>query len=614
MGNRKMSLSRKKGRPDKTQSVSLCMIVKDEGEFLENCLASVRDYVDEIIIVDTGSTDNTVEIAKKFTDKVHFHPWEDSFGKARNHALQYATGLWIFQMDADEELMQGSGDALNHAIRDAGDADIIYVNLLCTYAKGLKISYNFYERIFRNNGKIHYEGNVHEQVIGGTKAVYSNITLWHYGYDLNEEKTRNKFTRTTNLLKREIEKEPDNPVHHHHLSASYASLGMDESALAEAVMAIELSDSQQNNHDLFAWSHFIASMACYRLGQVEKAKEYAVKSLKKYTAHLDACYILTIISADEGRWDDAIKYGQSYMETLKNIDSTHKGRLIIENTINEGSHINTLLGHAYHAKKLSSKMLEYYNSAYETKDLKWQALWDIGTYHLDKSNDLELAGYYLDRAAKEAPDEYNVWYMLAKLYNKQGLNREELECLERVARIRTDDPFILDRILKIYIDKDMCEKAMELISDHGDKLTQAVPMLCKLAVMHLEKGSMEQAVRCYMMAVEKDPNLFEAWASLGEITLTLKRFEEAEIFFNRALGLKLNDTGIMLGLCEIGARRGDVDSVVACCDILLGTLDLPRDRIISGIDDIRSILIEIDVALKKGHLSTRINNIINIIS
>ena len=99
----------------KEPTISLCMIVKNEEAFLEQCLKSIKDYVDEIIIVDTGSTDRTVEIAERFTDKIYFHAWENSFSKARNQSLAYATGDWIFIMDADEEMLTGSGELLRQA-------------------------------------------------------------------------------------------------------------------------------------------------------------------------------------------------------------------------------------------------------------------------------------------------------------------------------------------------------------------------------------------------------------------------------------------------------------------------------------------------------------------
>src|SRR4051794_40673333 len=84
------------------QKLSLCMIVKNESKHLANCLESVEGVVDEIIIVDTGSTDDTVEIAKSYGAKVYHYEWNDNFSDARNESIKYATGDWILVLDADE--------------------------------------------------------------------------------------------------------------------------------------------------------------------------------------------------------------------------------------------------------------------------------------------------------------------------------------------------------------------------------------------------------------------------------------------------------------------------------------------------------------------------------
>ncbi len=83
--------------------ISLCMIVKNEEENLGRCLKSVQDLVDEIIVVDTGSTDKTVEIAKEYGAKVHYFKWCNDFSAARNESLKYASKNWILIMDGDDE-------------------------------------------------------------------------------------------------------------------------------------------------------------------------------------------------------------------------------------------------------------------------------------------------------------------------------------------------------------------------------------------------------------------------------------------------------------------------------------------------------------------------------
>src|SRR3989304_7047785 len=98
-------------------TLSLCMIVKNEEQFLGQCLDSVQDIVDEMIIVDTGSTDSTVEIARRYGAQIFHHPWQGSFSEARNYGLQYATGDWILQMDADEELEKADIPILKKVLR-----------------------------------------------------------------------------------------------------------------------------------------------------------------------------------------------------------------------------------------------------------------------------------------------------------------------------------------------------------------------------------------------------------------------------------------------------------------------------------------------------------------
>ena len=99
-------------------SISACMMVKDEENNLPRCLSSIRDLVEEIIVVDTGSSDNTVKIAKEFGARVFHHPWEDNFSKHRNQSISYATKDWTFIIDADEEFFSPDLDHFFANLKD----------------------------------------------------------------------------------------------------------------------------------------------------------------------------------------------------------------------------------------------------------------------------------------------------------------------------------------------------------------------------------------------------------------------------------------------------------------------------------------------------------------
>src|SRR4030095_3640898 len=99
-------------------TISLCMIVRNEERFISQCLKSVRGFVDQIIVVDTGSTDTTRELARQFGAEVFDHPWSGDFSEARNYSISRATGNWILIIDADEAVAERDARLLHDLVRE----------------------------------------------------------------------------------------------------------------------------------------------------------------------------------------------------------------------------------------------------------------------------------------------------------------------------------------------------------------------------------------------------------------------------------------------------------------------------------------------------------------
>ena len=604
-------LTELKQKNSNKHTISCCMIVKNEEEFLDKCLSSVKDYVDELIIVDTGSTDSTVEIAKKYTNKIYFHPWENSFSKARNQALSYATGDWIFQIDGDEELMEGSGERLRKTVQESKNEDVINVKILCSYANGTKTSMHNFERLFRNNGVIHYEGRVHNRIVGYKNPRYSRIELWHYGYNVDEEKAQEKFERTKELLLKDIKEDPDNPLPHHYLSCSYLARGMFNEAIVEAKLAIQLADSTGNRSHNYAWSYFNVSFSLFKLGEYEKAQEYPLRALEIYPDNLDSYYMLTMIAGEKSEWGDVFKYGNNFIRIWKDHkNNPEKADLMIDNTLSEAPAIYTLMGHAHHAEKAFKKMDACYKKALDVSDEKWLTPWNIGGYHLDKSFDMDRAGHFLKLAVEEAPEEYNAWYMLAKYFNKRGLTDDEINALEKVVEIGTEENFIFNRLFSLYTQKELNDKAFELLNFIKNLDSSFYPYLLKLGNSFIEKGSLDSAFSCYMKAAEAEPERPEAWSILSEITYSLEKYEESQIFLEKALKLKGDDVTNLLKMCELKLKLGDIESNIRYCDKVLALLNLNRNRAINGFNDLKKIFIEINDSTGNDY-SLKINSIIS---
>jgi glycosyltransferase involved in cell wall biosynthesis len=185
------------------------MIVKNEESTLERCLSSVKNMVDEIIIIDTGSTDNTINIARKFTDRIFSFKWIDDFAAARNESLRYATKEYILVLDADEYL--------DHKVDLQSDlesnCDYYYVNIKNEVVLGRIFTHSTI-RIFKNKINLKYENRLHEHInIVGNEGKYTdgiaNIIIHHTGYTDERMKDKNKFNRNLKLMSLEVKDNPN---------------------------------------------------------------------------------------------------------------------------------------------------------------------------------------------------------------------------------------------------------------------------------------------------------------------------------------------------------------------------------------------------------------------
>ena len=220
--------------------VSLCMIVKNEEEYLPKCLNSIKDIVDEIIIVDTGSTDKTVEIAEKFGAKVYYFKWNDNFSEARNESLKYATKDWILILDGDDELYPENRNNLRLLLNSELDEKAIYYFETLSYF-GIKIedgniAVNINPRLFKNNRGIYYKGEVHNQLVVMQEeynVICESVKVHHYGYLDNTIISKDKRRRNIAILKKQIKNKCNN------IGFAYFNLGNEYGALDDMDKALD---------------------------------------------------------------------------------------------------------------------------------------------------------------------------------------------------------------------------------------------------------------------------------------------------------------------------------------------------------------------------------------
>jgi GT2 family glycosyltransferase/tetratricopeptide (TPR) repeat protein/2-polyprenyl-3-methyl-5-hydroxy-6-metoxy-1,4-benzoquinol methylase len=201
--------------------ISLCMIVRDEEARIADCLSSIRRHVDEMIVVDTGSTDQTREIARSLGARVIRRQWQDSFSAARNESISHATGEWILWMDADDVIDEESARAIRRCAAQASREVLGFVaQVHCPGGPGEEgETVVDHVKLFRNRPDLRFELRIHEQILpsirrAGGEIARAPLHVTHANYDRSPEGQRRKRERDQRLLALDLQEHPEHPFVH----------------------------------------------------------------------------------------------------------------------------------------------------------------------------------------------------------------------------------------------------------------------------------------------------------------------------------------------------------------------------------------------------------------
>ncbi|MFT9495194.1 tetratricopeptide repeat-containing glycosyltransferase family 2 protein, partial [Anaerosolibacter sp.] len=424
--------------------LSLCVITKNEEKNLSRCIQSVKDIVDEIIIVDTGSTDDTVKIAESYGAKVLYYPWDDSFSEAKNFAFRQAAGEWILTMDADEEVNALDKEKICSLLKN-DDIDIYLFQTLSYVGKypGVDTASNLNIRLIRNHKGYQYIGAIHEQicnfnqdVIDKSKVKIEKIIVYHYGYLDSAAKEKNKPGRNMRILEKILEGNPHNNFHLFNMGNEYLRLNKYKMALkyykrAYRDFAPELAHSPKllfklittldvlNRYDeemeilkagLAYYPKFV-DLEYMRACLFHKLKKYtlAIKGFKKCVSmetpplHLQninevegyrSYFALGEIHSELGDYEEAYRY---YIETIKAKPNFYLPlQRIAENLLKTG----------YDTQRVRSKLEKFFE-----KNLNGGAYGKLGEifYSLRK---YEIAADYFLKAYEKMGPNQNIYFNL----------------------------------------------------------------------------------------------------------------------------------------------------------------------------------------------------------
>ena len=297
-----------------TPTVSVCMIAKNEEKYLAQCLSSIAGKVKEIILVDTGSTDQTISLAKDYNATVYQLPWQDDFSGARNFSIKQASGDWILILDADESIADVELLKINKMIcNEMVDAYLVTMRNLLPPDELVPFRDHATIRIFRNRPDIFFEGKVHESVQPSIMRMNgrietSDVIITHYGYaQTTVQGNHSRGERNLQLILQMLDEQPQDAYYHYQAGITFKHL----SRLSEAKNHLRKALSYNyNTLPIVVLDEILMKLA--QIASLEKKEmdciKYASASLKYNPENLISKYLLALSYATIGKFAKAYPY------------------------------------------------------------------------------------------------------------------------------------------------------------------------------------------------------------------------------------------------------------------------------------------------------------------
>src|SRR5262249_14592589 len=294
-------------------TIALCVIARNEEQFIADCLDSARPFVDEIILVDTGSTDRTVELGLEHGARVVSFPWINDFSAARNAAIEAATTDWILMLDADERLTPESGPVLHQTARRAPDSAYSFcLQVENQLGQGQRSNAHFVTRFFRRHADLRFVGAIHEELTHlatstvGQVLYLQEARILHLGYEPSLYAARNKDERNMRLLLGDLEHQPDSARLLYYVAQQHCSQQRYKDAIPyfERFLANRAQLRSAFTAEIYRmWLE--ALLALRRLEEVKVVVEaaQATNSLSRY-----AYEMLGVVELEQGRPTEALQH------------------------------------------------------------------------------------------------------------------------------------------------------------------------------------------------------------------------------------------------------------------------------------------------------------------
>ncbi|MCC7424298.1 MAG: glycosyltransferase [Planctomycetaceae bacterium] len=522
--------------------LSLCMIVRDNERTIRPCLESIRPWVDEMIVVDTGSTDRTPEICRELGARVFHFPWCDDFSAARNRSLSYAGGEWIFWMDSDDTIPEACGRQLR-ALADGEHSDhvlgyVMQVHCPAPNSEGTHdVTVVDHVKLFRNRSDLRFEHRIHEQILpairrAGGEVEFTDIHVIHSGSDHTSEGRARKLDRDFRLLKLDADERPDHPFVLFNLGMTYADAGRHDEAIAALEQCLAVSTPGES-HLRKAYTLLVASLA--HVSDFSAADRRCKEGLEHFADDPELLFRQALLHHERG---DLRAAEQTYLKLLggaipasrtfqsrdvaiggwkarHNLALVHEEMGDITAAVEDWKALlddhphrravvralgNLLLRAGWH-DQLSAWIAEW-----ETEPKCRGEAWLLKAQVVSQADRLEEALGWIDRAERDSPAELEPLRLRCRILFEAQRWPEAEDALKQLAARDATDGATLHNLATVYRTQGRDTLAIAAYQASLQVRPASVPTLIELGHALLESGDTSAAAATWKEAVRLGPD------------------------------------------------------------------------------------------------------------
>jgi GT2 family glycosyltransferase/2-polyprenyl-3-methyl-5-hydroxy-6-metoxy-1,4-benzoquinol methylase/tetratricopeptide (TPR) repeat protein len=293
---------------DRIPRLSVCMIVRDNEGTIEAALSSIRPWADQLIVVDTGSTDKTPEISRRLGAEVYHFPWCDDFSAARNASVEYAKGEWIFWMDSDDTISPECGRQLQELAKVSHSPDVMgFVMQVHCPGPDEEMTIVDHIKLFRNQPSLRFEGRIHEQILPairrlGGQVEWTQIHVIHSGADYSEGTKQRKLMRDFHLLELDLKDRPNHPFVLFNFGMTYSDAERHEEAEIALRQSIQFSLPGES---FVRKAYALLLQSLIALGRREEAWPLCETARSLYPLDPEILFREAMLLHERGRYDEA---------------------------------------------------------------------------------------------------------------------------------------------------------------------------------------------------------------------------------------------------------------------------------------------------------------------